>query len=100
VTLPYHFHPAALAEYTAAAVRYGNEGGTRFADLVDRTLDQIREHPNRWPFWPGRTDVRRRTLRRFPYSIVYLVESAKIVIVAVAHHKRRPAYSARRLRRR
>jgi len=37
-------------------------------------------------------EARRRVLRRFPYSIVFLLEPAEIVIVAVAHHKRRPGY--------
>jgi hypothetical protein len=55
--------------------------------------------PEAWPVWPGRTDVRPRVLQRFPYSIIYLVERNEIVIVAVAHHKRRPGYWLDRLRR-
>jgi len=97
---PYRFHPQALAEYEAAAVWYGRrsyEGALRFAALVDDGIVGIREMPEAWPVWPGRTDVRRRVLQRFPYSIIYLDERSEIVIVAVAHHKRRPGYWLRRL---
>lgn len=44
-----------------------------------------------WSTWPGHAEVRVRTLERFPYTIVYAVESAAVVILAVAHQKRRPA---------
>ena len=47
--------------------------------------------------WPGRDDVRRRVLRRNPFAIVYLIDDGAIVIVAVAHHKRRPGYWLPRL---
>jgi len=38
-------------------------------------------------------------LRKFPYSMFYIVEREVVVIVAVAHHKRRPGYWILRLRR-
>ena len=53
------------------------------------------EHPTRWPLFPGVDPdlaVRRKVLRRFPYSVAWLVEPTGIVIVAVAHGKRRPGY--------
>lgn len=99
---PYRFHPKALAEYESAAVWYrgrSHEGALRFAALVDDGILGIRKMPEAWPVWPGRADVRRRVLQRFPYSIIYLVDRNEIVIVAVAHHKRRPGYWLRRLRR-
>lgn len=39
-----------------------------------------------------RPNVRRRLLRRFPYSILYTVDRDEVVILALAHQKRRPAY--------
>jgi plasmid stabilization system protein ParE len=36
--------------------------------------------------------VRRIVLRRYPYSIIYAVDESRIRILAVAHHRRRPAY--------
>jgi hypothetical protein len=31
-------------------------------------------------------------LRRFPFGLLYAIETERIVIVAVAHLKRRPGY--------
>ena len=39
-----------------------------------------------------RPDVRRRILRRFPYSILYTVENGDVLVIAVAHQSRRPGY--------
>jgi len=38
-------------------------------------------------------------VRRYPYSIFYLIEDEVVEIVAVAHHKQRPGYWLGRLRR-
>ena len=35
-------------------------------------------------------DVRRATIRRFPFGVFYLVENRKIVVLAVMHAKRDP----------
>jgi plasmid stabilization system protein ParE len=40
--------------------------------------------------------TRRLVLQRFPYNVFYRVGAEAIVIVAVAHQKRRPAYWAAR----
>jgi plasmid stabilization system protein ParE len=43
-----------------------------------------------------RSGIRRRILRRFPYAILYAIEDDMVVIVAVAHQRRRPGYWERR----
>jgi len=45
---------------------------------------------------PFRGTSRRYVLRRFPYSIIYRATADQIQIVAVAHHRRRPGYWAKR----
>ncbi len=40
--------------------------------------------------------VRRRLVRRFPYSILYAVEDSEIIVLAVAHQSRHPDYWASR----
>ena len=45
-----------------------------------------------------RGDIRKKVISNFPYSILYAIENDLIVIVAVAHHKRRPIYWHRRVR--
>lgn len=37
-------------------------------------------------------DIRRAGLRRFPFNVLYRVIGAEVQILAVAHHRRRPAY--------
>ncbi len=33
-------------------------------------------------------EIRQHLLKRFPYSLIYEVTQAEIVVIAVAHHKR------------
>ncbi len=42
-------------------------------------------------------EVRRVSVRRFPYQVVYLVEPDGVVVIAVAHDRRSPAYWAARI---
>jgi plasmid stabilization system protein ParE len=37
-------------------------------------------------------DVRRVILRRFPYKLLYTIESDHLMVVAVAHQRRQPHY--------
>ncbi len=41
--------------------------------------------------------IRKLRLRTFSYNIIYALDRDEIVIVAVAHHKRRPGYWRSRL---
>ena len=43
-----------------------------------------------------RPEVHRRILRRFPYSVLYVIEDAEVIVLAVAHQRRRPGYWAGR----
>jgi toxin ParE1/3/4 len=93
--LPYRFHPAAEAEFYAAIDWYAardTNAAADFAALVRHAVQLIVELPQAWPTWPGRDGLRVRVLRRFPFSIIYSVESETMVVVAVAHHRRRPGY--------
>jgi toxin ParE1/3/4 len=70
-----------------------------FASEVEAALEQIQQMPWSAPAWPGRPDLRRRVLARYPYAIVYMVvEPAEILVVAVEHVKRRPGYWLGRVR--
>jgi hypothetical protein len=42
-------------------------------------------------------DTRRVLLRRFPFSVVYAADSDVALVIAVAHHSRRPGYWCKRL---
>jgi plasmid stabilization system protein ParE len=92
------FHRAARPEYLDAVDWYGarsEEAALGFAELVEACLHEIPELPLAWPAWPMRNDIRVRTLQRYPYSIIYHLGD-EIVILAVAHQKRRPGYWLKR----
>jgi toxin ParE1/3/4 len=62
--------------------------GAGFLLSLDAALRSIQRRPLQYPIIYRA--VRRCLLRRFPYSIFYLVEEVRIVVVAVFHAKRNP----------
>jgi len=62
--------------------------GARFMTELDRVLQRIRETPLQFP--EVDEGVRRALLRRFPYGVYFLLDSASVVILAVLHLHRRP----------
>ena len=88
------FLPGAREDYRDAYAWYHERGehlAESFESAIDQALMRIAEAPERF----GRYDARHRCflLRRFPYSIVYRVEEAdRVIVVAVAHHRRQPGY--------
>lgn len=69
--------------------------GSEFLEEVEHSIALIRRYPNAAPILHAR--ARQRETNRFPYGLVYLVRESDIVIIAVAHLKRRPVYWRRRL---
>ncbi len=64
--------------------------GGNFLDIVEVAVNEIAEDPFLWmEIHPG---IRRRLIRRFPYSVLYSIYENEIVIIAVMHHKQRPKY--------
>lgn len=89
---PLELHPLALAESEAAAVWYAERDprvAARFVQELDVTLGLIVEAPDRWPIYLG---VHRVLLSRFPYSVLYRDEPLRVLVVAIAHARRRPGY--------
>ena len=87
------FLPDADEEFREAVRYYENEApgvGLRFVAEVRRGLTFITENP--YAATAVGSGIRRKVLNHFPYSLLYAVESELIVIVAVAHQKRRPSY--------
>lgn len=83
----------AIEEAEAAARWYAERSASAasgFADEIDAAIAAIEQSPNAWPGYDHGT--RHYLLRRYPFSIVYRVEATRILIVAVAHGHRRPAY--------
>ncbi|MBI2964590.1 MAG: type II toxin-antitoxin system RelE/ParE family toxin [Chloroflexi bacterium] len=88
----------ALEEAEAAAHWYAERSeaaAAGFADEIDVAITAIQRNPDAWPSHVHGT--RRFLLRRYPFSVVYRVEPSRILIVAVAHGRRRPAFWKSRL---
>lgn len=94
------FHRLAAQEFRHARKWYETRRtglSDEFVAEVDRALERVTSHPDRWPVYRSR--FRRVRLRRFPYSIFYSVEDGDaIIVLAVAHGRRRPDYWLRRSR--
>ena len=95
----YRFLEEADAEFQEHISYYDQQAsglGDRFIEDVDRLIRIIR----RWPESGVRVakNVRKRVLRVFKFGILYVDEPDEIIIVAIAHHKRRPGYWRKRLR--
>jgi toxin ParE1/3/4 len=95
--IAYRFLPLAREELNEAASFYEARVpglGAAFLDDVDRSIEILGESP-RIGAAAGRT-FRKLLVRRFPYSIIYALRGEEIVIVAVAHQRKRPGYWRRR----
>jgi plasmid stabilization system protein ParE len=64
--------------------------GGELVEEVERAVEEIASFPEIGS--PYLADTRRVLVRRFPYSVVYQVRPDGIVILAVAHQKRKPGY--------
>ena len=88
----------AIEEAEAAARWYAERSrsaASGFANEIDGAIAAIEENPDGWP--PYDHGTRHYLLRRYPFSVVYRVEATRILIAAVAHGHRRPAYWKSRL---
>ncbi len=91
------WHDEAVKEFCASSVYYAekSEGlGERFIDELESTVTRILIAPESLRVF--RRDCRKMNLRSFPYSVIYIVRSGRVHIVAVAHQKRKPNYWVKR----
>lgn len=76
------------------AVRYYNEElgglGNKFYDEVLITIGLIKLFPASWNQCSPNT--RKAILKVFPFNIIYTIDKNIIVIIAIAHHHRKPEY--------
>ena len=81
------------------AIAYFNgqvEGlGDRFEREVEATVALIMEHPQIGS--PITKRVRKFRVRKFKHKVIYIVDGDEIIIIAVAHHKRRPRFWRHRI---
>jgi plasmid stabilization system protein ParE len=83
--------PEAQAWYEARSPGLGFE----FVRAVDAAIARMLRLPKAFP--QIEDNFRRVVMRRFPYSIIYPLSEAEIVIVSCFHHRRRPSSWSRNL---
>lgn len=94
----YIFHPAANRELLEAFNHYEDqvEGlGDDLLQEVERAIQLLLAYPEAAP--RVTSEVRRYTLNRFPYSLIYRARKDRLRILAIAHQSRRPLYWIGRL---
>jgi hypothetical protein len=92
-------HPEARTEIRLAALWYEERRpglGDEFTGGVDEVLGRIAHTPGLYPVWPGTPAVpipiRKASLEQFPYLVAFEVHPQHLLVLAVAHAKRRPLY--------
>jgi len=92
------FLPEAEEEMAAATRYYESRArglGRDYLSEVERAVKTIKKSPETWPV--VKEKIRRCIVRRFPFGIIYCIEPEEIVIIAVAHLRRRPKYWEERI---
>ncbi len=95
---PVEFDPRAIEEAHAARRFYARASAAlaaRFMAALDAAVARVEQSPQGCP--PHLHGTRVCLLRRFPFSLVFVEQPTRSLVIAVAHHKRRPGYWRRRV---
>ena len=95
MTPPIRIHAQASVELTEAIRWYESKRpdlGAELLDEVTSAIDQLSLRPESGNPLSVDQKTRRLLISRFPYQLVYRIRPAEIVVVAIAHVKRRPEY--------
>ena len=87
------FLAAARLEFLAEVIYYNDATpglGQRFTAAVEDALLRALKFPMAGS--PAAANTRRMIVKDFPFSLVYRPENSGIVVIALAHHARRPHY--------
>jgi plasmid stabilization system protein ParE len=85
------YKPAAAAEVTRAIGWYGQpeiNQATAFIRELERTEAHLTTHPELYQ--RVEDEIRRAILRRFPYSLFYVIEQDQVIVLACMHQHRKP----------
>ena len=64
--------------------------GYAFSVAIQKQITRISISPEQFPRVQG--DVRKAVLRRFPYSIYFITDKQRIVVLAIFHVRRDPQH--------
>jgi toxin ParE1/3/4 len=88
------FHPDARKEYLGQIAYYDQavQGlGARFESAQHETIERIIRYPDRYPVVAD-PDIRRLSLKVFPFDVIYRVSAEHIQVLAIASHRREHGY--------
>jgi plasmid stabilization system protein ParE len=71
--------------------------GRRFRESINRLVERMSGNPHQFPV--VYRNVRRALLRRFPYSLFFVMDSEGLIVIACFHSSRDPSDWQRGLRR-
>ncbi len=96
--MSFRFLAPAEAELLEAISYYSSikaELGLRFEYEVTIAVRGAVSHPERGA--PRSKNTRRWLVKGFPYAVIYRESAEEVLVIAVAHERRKPGYWARRL---
>ena len=91
MTLAVAFRPAARSEFDETALRYESNRaglGAAFVAAISQAVLLAAEHPLRYPVI--HRNIRRVRAKRLPYSVYYVAEARRVVVLSVFHSSRSP----------
>ena len=89
----------ARQEFDEAFVYYASRNntlGAAFREAVKAQVARIKEHPDAWML--VRPGIRKCLGHRFPYDVIYQKTEDCILILALAHKRKKPLYWQDRVR--
>jgi toxin ParE1/3/4 len=98
------FLPGVRDELREAAEYYNRSRqglGREYTSEIRQKLKQALAAPERFAVKRSqglREQIRSALIWRFPYEIIFFVENDELIVVAIAHAKRRPGYWKKRLK--
>ena len=97
--MSFRFLPPAETELLEGISHYAAispELGIRFEQAVAEAVRKAVAHPERGA--PRSRSTRRWLVKSFPFGIIYRASASEVLIVAVAHQRKKPEYWAGRIR--
>ncbi len=95
--MKFRFLEPAQAEFLEGIAHYTTLQaglGVRFQEAVSLAVRQAVEQPDHGA--PRSKNTRRRLVKGFPFSVIYRANPTEVVIVAIAHQRKRADYWAKR----
>ncbi len=97
--MKYRFHRVATGEHYDNVNFYEDRLPGLGADYLkefETVMAHICNAPNFYPTI-GAPDIHKAGLKRFPFHVIYRTEKNQIIVLAIAHQRRQPAYWSNRL---